>query len=52
MQIGKIALDELSRAIDRGWIDRDFRIAMTLQEERAGVTARIAPDALQQALKE
>ena len=52
MQIGKIALDELSSAIDRGWIDRDFRIAMTLQEERAGVTARIPADALQQALKE
>ena len=46
MQIGKLALDELTKAIDRGWIDRDFRIAMTLQEERAGVTARIAPDAL------
>ena len=52
LQIGKIALDELERAIGRGWVDRDFRIAMTLQEERAGVTARIAPDALEKALKE
>jgi 3-hydroxyisobutyrate dehydrogenase len=52
MQIGKIALDELERAIDRGWIDRDFRAAMTLQEERAGVSPRIPAQALQDALKE
>jgi len=52
LQIGKIALDELERAIGRGWIERDFRVAMTLQEERAGVTARIAPEALEKALKE
>jgi len=52
MQIGKLALDELSRAIDRGWIDRDFRVAMTMQEERAGVTARVPAQALQDALKE
>jgi 3-hydroxyisobutyrate dehydrogenase len=52
MQIGKIALEELERAIDRGWTDRDFRAAMTLQEERAGVTARIPAQALQDALKE
>jgi len=52
MQIGKLALEELDRAIDRGWIDRDFRAAMTLQEERAGVSPRIAEQALQDALKE
>jgi len=52
MQIGQIALDELSRAIERGWIDRDFRVAMTLQEERAGVSVRVAPDRLSVALEE
>jgi 3-hydroxyisobutyrate dehydrogenase-like beta-hydroxyacid dehydrogenase len=52
MQIGKLALDELSRGIERGWIDRDFRVAMTLQEERAGVSPRIPAQALQDALKE
>lgn len=52
MQIGKLALDELSRGIDRGWIDRDFRAAMTLQEERAGVSTRIAADRLREALEE
>ena len=52
MKIGQIALDELSRAIERGWIDRDFRAAMTLQEERAGVSVRVAPEKLRAALEE
>jgi 3-hydroxyisobutyrate dehydrogenase len=52
MPIGQLALDELSRGIERGWIDRDFRVAMTLQEERAGVRPRIPAQALQDALKE
>jgi 3-hydroxyisobutyrate dehydrogenase len=52
MQIGQLAMGELSRAIERGWIDRDFRAAMTLQEERAGVSPRIPAQALQDALKE
>jgi 3-hydroxyisobutyrate dehydrogenase len=52
MQIGQVAYQELERAIERGWIDRDFRAAMTLQEERAGVSPRIPAQALEQALKE
>ncbi|HSU77106.1 MAG TPA: NAD(P)-dependent oxidoreductase, partial [Burkholderiales bacterium] len=52
MRIGQIALDELSRAVERGWIDRDFRVAMTLQEERAGVDVRVAPEKLRAALEE
>ena len=52
MRIGQIALDELSRAVERGWIDRDFRVAMTLQEERAGVEVRVAPEKLRAALEE
>ena len=52
MKIGQIALDELSLAIERGWIDRDFRAAMTLQEERAGVDVRVGPDKLRAALEE
>ncbi len=52
MQIGQLALGELSKGIERGWIDRDFRVTMTLQEERAGVSTRIPVQALQDALKE
>jgi 3-hydroxyisobutyrate dehydrogenase len=52
MQIGRIAHDELLRAIERGWIDRDFRAALTLQEERAGISVRVAEEALRDALKD
>ena len=52
MRIGQIALDELTQAIERGWIDRDFRVAMTLQQERAGVDVRVAPEKLRAALEE
>ncbi len=50
MKVGRIALDELSEAIARGWAERDCRVAMTLQEERAGVSVRVPPDELSQAL--
>jgi 3-hydroxyisobutyrate dehydrogenase len=52
MQIGQLAFAELERALERGWSERDFRAAMTLQEERAGVSVRVAPDALAEALKD
>ena len=47
MRIGQIALDELSAAIGRGWADRDCRIPMTLQEERAGVSIKVPAQQLQ-----
>jgi len=52
MKIGRIALDELSEAMRRGWGERDCRVAMTLQEERAQVSVRVAPEALNDALRE
>lgn len=47
MSVGNIAHQELTAALNRGWADMDSRIAMTLQEERAGdVEVRIVkPDA-------
>ncbi|MXY45635.1 MAG: NAD(P)-dependent oxidoreductase [Chloroflexi bacterium] len=43
MSVGNIAYQELTAALNRGWADMDSRIAMTLQEERAGgVEVRIA----------
>ena len=45
MSVGNIAHQELTAALNRGWGDMDSRIAMTLQEERAGgVEVRIAKD--------
>jgi len=52
MPIGEIALAELSEAMRRGWGERDCRASMALQEERAGVAARVSPERLQEALKD
>jgi 3-hydroxyisobutyrate dehydrogenase len=37
MRLANLALEELTEAMGRGWGDRDSRIAMLLQQERAGV---------------
>jgi 3-hydroxyisobutyrate dehydrogenase-like beta-hydroxyacid dehydrogenase len=52
MRIGRIAHEELAEAMRRGWGERDCRAAMSLQEERAGVAARVAPERLKDALKD
>ncbi len=50
LQLGELAMKELAEALQRGWGERDARIAMTLQEERAGVSVRVPEDALRDAL--
>lgn len=52
MRVGRIALDELGEAMRRGWGERDCRVAMTLQEERAGVSVKVPDAALRDALKD
>jgi len=52
MRIGRIALDELAESMRRGWGERDCRAAMLLQEERAGVAARVSAERLPDALKD
>jgi 3-hydroxyisobutyrate dehydrogenase len=37
MRLADLTLDELTEALNRGWGERDSRVAMLLQEERAGV---------------
>jgi 3-hydroxyisobutyrate dehydrogenase len=44
MRVANIAHSELTEALNRGWGDRDSRVAMLLQEERAGVDIKV-PDA-------
>ena len=46
MRIGEIALQELAEAMNRGWAERDCRVAMTLQEERADVSVRVPAEQL------
>ncbi|HUG38806.1 MAG TPA: NAD(P)-dependent oxidoreductase [Candidatus Limnocylindrales bacterium] len=41
MRLANLALEELTEAMNRGWHDRDSRVAMLLQEERAGVEIRV-----------
>jgi 3-hydroxyisobutyrate dehydrogenase len=48
--VGEIALQELAEAMARGWGERDCRVAMTLQEERAAVSVRVPPGELEKAL--
>jgi 3-hydroxyisobutyrate dehydrogenase len=50
MKVGQIALAELGEAVARGWAERDCRVAMTLQEERARVSVRVAPGDLEKVL--
>jgi len=47
MKVGKIAWEELEEAMKRGWAERDCRVAMTLQEERAKVSVRVPRERLE-----
>ena len=44
MRFAALCEQELIEAIGRGWAERDASIALTLQEERAGVEVRLPPD--------
>jgi 3-hydroxyisobutyrate dehydrogenase len=46
MRVGRIAFEELDEAMKRGWSERDCRVAMTLQEERAAVSVRVPRERL------
>ena len=50
MRLANLALEELTEALNRGWGDRDSRVAMVLQEERAGVDIRIPVEKVRAAL--
>jgi 3-hydroxyisobutyrate dehydrogenase len=52
MRLANLALDELTEAVNRGWAERDSRVAMLLQEERAGVNIKVAPERLNDVLKQ
>jgi len=51
MRLANLALAELTEAINRGWGGRDSRVAMLLQEERAGVEVRVDEEVLRQSLE-
>jgi 3-hydroxyisobutyrate dehydrogenase len=51
MRLANITLEELTEALNRGWGERDSRVAMLLQEERADVAIRVAEAAIRQVLE-
>jgi 3-hydroxyisobutyrate dehydrogenase len=50
MPMANLALDELTEALSRGWGERDSRIAMLLQEERAGVQIAVDQSRIREVL--
>jgi 3-hydroxyisobutyrate dehydrogenase-like beta-hydroxyacid dehydrogenase len=52
MRLANLALEELTEAVNRGWSERDSRVAMLLQEERAGVQIKVEPAKIQEVLKQ
>ena len=51
MRIANLALEEMTEALNRGWAARDSRVAMLLQEERAGVEIKVPESRLWEALE-
>jgi 3-hydroxyisobutyrate dehydrogenase len=52
MRVANLALEELTEALNRGWGQRDSRVAMLLQEERAGVEIRVDEAQIQATLEQ
>ena len=50
MRLANLTLEEMTEALNRGWGERDSRVAMLLQEERAGVEIRVPEAAIRQVL--
>jgi 3-hydroxyisobutyrate dehydrogenase len=50
MRLANQTLEELTEALNRGWGDRDSRVAMLLQEERAGVEISVSEEAIRAVL--
>jgi len=50
LRIASLVHGELTEALNRGWAERDSRIFMLLQEERAGVNIAVPADKIQEAL--
>jgi 3-hydroxyisobutyrate dehydrogenase len=50
LRIATLVHEELTEALNRGWAERDSRIFMLLQEERAGVTIAVPAGKVQEVL--
>jgi hypothetical protein len=52
MRLSNLALEELAEAVGRGWSERDSRVAMLLQEERAGVNIKVSKERIAEVLRQ
>jgi 3-hydroxyisobutyrate dehydrogenase len=52
MRVANLALADMTEALNRGWGERDSRIPMSLQEERAGIQVRVEEARLKAAIDE
>ena len=50
MRMANLALADLTEALNRGWGERDSRVAMSLQEERSGIQVRVEEARLREAI--
>jgi len=50
MPMADLALAELTQALNRGWSERDSRVAMLLQQERAGVQIAVDQSRIREVL--
>jgi 3-hydroxyisobutyrate dehydrogenase len=51
MRVANLAHAEMTEALNRGWENRDSRVAMLLQLERSGVEVAVEPDRIKAALE-
>jgi 3-hydroxyisobutyrate dehydrogenase len=51
MRLATLTLEELTEALNRGWGQRDSRVAMLLQEERAGVDVHVPEEQIREILE-
>ncbi len=51
MRLANLALEEMTEAMNRGWADRDSRVAMLLQEERARVEIRVPEERIRKVME-
>jgi 3-hydroxyisobutyrate dehydrogenase len=50
MRLCNLTLEEMTEAMGRGWGERDSRVAMTLETERAGIAIKVDPEKMKQVL--
>jgi len=51
MRVANLALAEMTEALNRGWSEKDSRVSMVLQNERAGVKIEVPKDKIKETLE-